>query len=157
MPDASLLTDDVRALIGVPHPIPPVTVTVRAVHRAMEVYLGDRRDIPLVEGSPVPGFTLAALDPEVEESRPDVPRLMPNSLLISNDWHFERPLLLGEAFTRVYAITNVSERFGGRFGYSIDFRTEVQFLDPSGAIVARSGSTMTQYNAADARDRGDAS
>jgi len=157
MPDASLLTDDVRALVGITYPLPPVRVTIRAVHRAMEVYLGARRDTVFADGDPVPGFTLAALDAESEDTRPEVPRLMPNSLLISNDWQFERPLRLGEELNRVYALTNASERFGGRFGYSLDFRSEVQFLDATGAIVARSGSTMTQYDASEARDRGDAS
>ena len=50
---------------------------------------------------------------------------------------------------------DISERFGGRFGYSIDFRSEVALSEPvSGAVVARSVRTMTQYSAADARDGG---
>ena len=157
MPDASLLTDDVRALIGVTHPLEPVRVTLRAVRRATEVYLGHPGDAPYADGDPVPGYAIAGLDADSESERPQPPKLLPNSLLISNDWQFERPLRLGEEFQRVYSVTNISERFGGRFGYSIDFRSEVQFADPEGNVIARSGSTMTQYDASDARDREDAS
>ena len=55
-----------------------------------------------------------------------------------------------------YRIVDISERFGGRFGYSIDFRSEVALSEPGlGTVVARSVRTMTQYNAADARDGGE--
>jgi hypothetical protein len=64
---------------------------------------------------------------------------------------------MGETLDASYRLVDVNERFGGRFGYSIDFRSEVQFVDPEGNVIARSGSTMTQYDASDATDREDAS
>ncbi len=157
MPDASLLSDDVRALAGVEHRLEPVRVTLRSVRRALEVYFGAPQPANYAAGDPVPGYAIAAFESDGESERPDIPRLLPNSLLISNDWQFERPLRLGEEFARVYAITNIAERFGGRFGYSIDFRSEIRYIDSGGAIAARSGSTMTQYDAQSARDHGDAS
>lgn len=76
---------------------------------------------------------------------------MPNSILIANQWEFERPLRMGETLDAFYRVVDISERFGGRFGYSVDFRAEVVYRDATGAIVARSGRTMTQYDAAEAR------
>jgi len=157
MPDTSLLTDDIRALAGVEHRLEPVRVTLRSVRRALEVYFGAPQPVTFADGDRVPGYAIAAFESDGESERPDIPRLLPNSLLISNDWQFERPLRLGEEFTRVYAITNIAERFGGRFGYSIDFRSEIRYIDADGAITARSGSTMTQYDAQSARGGGDAS
>ncbi len=63
---------------------------------------------------------------------------------------------MGEELESVYSVVAVNERFGGRFGYSIDFRAEVIFKDAAGNPVARSGRTMTQYSAAEARDGGEA-
>jgi hypothetical protein len=92
---------------------------------------------------------IAALDTEYEQSQ--LPNLLPNSILISNQWQFERPMRMGETYDAAYQVVDVTERLGGRFGYSIDFRAEVVYRDEAGEVVARSGRTMTQYNAADAR------
>lgn len=149
MPEESLLTDDVRALAGRVTPMLPVQVTLRAVQRAMDVYLGHHQGAPTEPGANVPGYVLAALD---SESEPDpLPAVLPNSLLISNEWSFERPLRLGEELAVNYRVTSIAERFGGRFGYSIDFRSEEEFVDATGAVVARSGRSMMQYDVSDAR------
>ncbi len=152
MPDESLLTDEISALVGLATPMLPVEVTPRAVQRAMDVYLGHHDGAPTAPGSSVPGYVLAALDSESEP--PPLPNLLPNSLLISNEWSFERPLRLGEKLDVAYRITGISERFGGRFGYSIDFRTEDEFVDSTGAVVARSARSMMQYDASQARAEG---
>jgi hypothetical protein len=146
------LTDDIRDLVGRAMPMLPVEVTLRAVQRAMDVYLGHHDGAPTELGAPVPGYVLAALDSESEP--PPLPNVLPNSLLISNEWSFERPLRLGEKLDVAYRITGISERFGGRFGYSIDFRTEDEFLDATGAVIARSARNMMQYDASAARDEG---
>lgn len=152
VPEESLLTDDVRTLIGKAHPLLNVQVTRRAYQRALDVYL-ERHDFGPPDGADVPGYVIEALDSETEP--PSMPSLLPQSLLISNEWQFERPMRMGEEFEMTYRIVDISERFGGRFGYSIDFRSEVALSEPaSGAVVARSVRTMTQYSAADARDGG---
>jgi len=62
VPDESLLTDALRALIGVATPLEPVTVTRRGLRRALEVFgVEGRRDY--AEGEEVPGYALAALAP----------------------------------------------------------------------------------------------
>jgi len=152
MPDESLLTDEVRALQGRATPMLPVQVTPRAVRRAMDVYLGHHDGAAAEPGSPVPGYVIAALDSESE--LPPLPDLLPNSLLISNEWSFERPLRLGEELSLTHRIAGISERFGGRFGYSIDFRSETEFRDAAGEVVARTAMTMMQYDASEARGEG---
>lgn len=152
MPEASLLTQDVRELIGVPTHMEPVTVTQRAVRRAVEVFTA-RRSRDYADGESVPGYALAALDSESEP--PPLPSLLPQGLLISNEWQFERPLRMGEQLTVAYRIVDISERFGGKFGYSIDFRSEREFRDSTGAVVARSAHSMMQYDASQASDGGE--
>jgi len=152
MPDQSLLTDEVRALVGREQVLGAVQVTPRAVKRALEVYTGHIPKSVPAEGEDVPGYAIAAFEGDYESD--PLPSLMPNSLLIANEWSFERPLRMGETLTAVHVIAGITERFGGRFGYSIDTRTETQYKDAQGAIVARSSFTMTQYSAADAREGG---
>jgi hypothetical protein len=153
MPDESLLTDEVRALIGAPVEMEPLQVTLRGVRRALDVYFGGHDGANYAEGDVVPGYVIASLDSESEP--PPIPSLMPQSLLISNEWSFERPMRLGEEYSATYRIVDISERFGGKFGYSLDFRSEVEFRDASGAVVARSARTMTQYDASQARSEGE--
>jgi hypothetical protein len=149
VPDASLLTDEVRALVGRETALGRVEVTARAWRRAVEVYTERVPEETPAAGEPVSGYVIAALDTEYEQSQ--LPNLLPNSILISNQWQFERPMRMGETYDAAYQVVDVTERLGGRFGYSIDFRAEVVYRDEAGEVVARSGRTMTQYNAADAR------
>jgi hypothetical protein len=152
MPEQSLLTDEVRAQIG--KTSAPVTVQVsrKIVRRSLDLYLG-HHDRELEEGKPVPGLALVALQPEAEGV--SSPELLPNSLLISNEMLIERPLLLGETLTVQSRLADINERFGGRFGYSIYIRTETEFRDEGGRLVATMANTMMYYDAAEARDGGE--
>ena len=128
-----------------------VDVTPKSWRRAVEVYTGKVPEQTPATGEPISGYAIAALETDYELT--ELPPLMPNSILIANQWEFERPLRMGETLAASYRLVDVTERFGGRFGYSIDFRAEVVYRDATGAVVARSGRTMTQYVASDARDR----
>lgn len=152
MVEESLLTPEVLALTGRTGPVAHVTVTRKAVHRAMDVFLG-HHDREFAPGDPVPGYTMVALDPDSE--RFEVPDLMPDSLLISDEWSFERALRMGDELTLESRIADISERFGGRFGYSLYVRMEVVMRDSAGDVVCRSGRTMMYYDAANARDGGE--
>lgn len=152
MPDVSLLTEDVRALIGTTTELGSATVTQRLVERAVETYTG-RQTRTYAPGEAVPGYVLSALDGS--DDSPEMPRLLPQSILISNEWQFERPLRMGETFTLVYRLANIAERFGGKFGYSLDFRTECDFVDAEGSLVARTVQSMMQYDASEASDGGE--
>ena len=118
-----------------------VTVTAKVVRRAMETYGARPREF--APGDAVPGYAIVAL----ESDSPNVPYpdLLPRSLLISNDFSFERPLRLGERLTVRERIADISERLGGRFGYSIYVRSEHEYRDAAGTVVATAGRTMMQY------------
>lgn len=148
MPEESLLTDEVRALVGSETLLGRVQVTPRAFRRAYEVYVGGSPRVVPEEGEVVPGYVVTGLESESEA--PAFPQLLPNGLLIANEWSFERPLRMGEWLEMVHRVTDVRERFGGRFGYSIDVLSETAFFDTEGRLVARSGRTMTQYSAVEA-------
>lgn len=155
VPDQSLLTDDVRALIGQETDMGTVTVTPKSWRHAVEVYTGKVPAETPADGEPISGYAIAALETDYELT--ELPPLMPNSILIANQWEFERPLHMGETLHASYRLVDITERFGGRFGYSLDYRAEVVYRDAAGQVVARSGRTMTQYSASEARDRdGDA-
>lgn len=152
MPEESLLTPEVRALVGRPTGASSTRVTLRALNHAMDTYVGHHNH-SLAPGDPVPGYVMAALEPETEMA--PMPDLLPDSLLISNEWLFERPLRLDEELTMTGRLADISERPGGRFGYSLYFRSEVEFRDGAGTVVARSVRTMMQYDSASAPDQED--
>lgn len=149
MREASVLTPEVLELVGRRSAPVEVTISTRSVRRAMDLYLG-HHDLPIDEGKPVPGYVLLALQPESEGVR--VPDLLPSSLLVSNEFGLERPLTLGETLVATSTLAALNERFGGRFGYSVNARSEVEFRDSSGALVATMASTLMYYDPADAND-----
>lgn len=148
VPDESLLTDEIRALVGHRTELGPATITLRLVQRATEVFYGHPgRDY--AQGEEVPGYVISALDPEIDP--PEMPKLLPQGILISNEWAFERYPRLGETLVVTSSLANISERFGGQFGYSLDFRTETEYRATNGDLVATSSTNMMQYDASAAR------
>ncbi len=148
MQDQSLITDAVRALVGRRAVLEPQTVTRRAVQKAMDLYLGHQRGAPEV-GEPAPGFVLAAL--ELGNDVEEFPQLLPNSMLISNEWQWERRLIVGETLRSESIVADISERFGGRFGYNITVRREIVLTGADGAVAARSVNTLMYYDPKNAR------
>jgi hypothetical protein len=152
--EESLLTDEVRAHIGKATPRGLTRITPQALYRASDTYFGGPWPVDIAPGEPVPGMVIAAL--ETETGGLELPSVLPNGLLISNEWQFERPLRMGEEFEVQSRLADISERFGGRFGYSLYFRTEVEFREPGTAnVVARTAVTMMQYDASNAANDGE--
>lgn len=152
MTDESLLTDDVRSLIGRTSEAMAVSITPVSVRRAREVYLGQPGLLP-AEGDEVEGIAITAL--ETSSGQLHLPDVMPNSVLISNEWEFLRPLRAGDQLLAQSRLADISERFGGQFGYSLYFRTDVEFRDSRGELVARTSTTLMQYDASNAREAGE--
>ncbi len=150
MPDQSLLTDEVRALIGLATELRPVTITEEAVRRAYAAYEG-QPPAEFTPGQPVPGFVMMSLQTD-GDSLP-VPDILPTSLLVSNEFAIERPLRLGEQLQARSRIADISERLGGQFGHGLYVRTEVEVFDPENALVGRSASTLMYYDPAGAKSR----
>lgn len=152
MSDESLLTDEVRAFVG--RATEPVTVRITRGHvrRAMLAVTGDASRIP-ADGEIVPGYVLAALDGDADLL--ETPRVLPSGVLVGTDWAVERPLRMGDEFTAVRRIADVSERLGGRYGHTISFRVDVEYRDADGALVARASLQTNQFDPANARPTGD--
>jgi len=150
MVEESLLTPEVRALVGRTTAPVRVRVTRRSLERALDVYYGRHdRAANIAPGDPIPGVALAALDPEAEAL--NFPPVLPDAILISNEWEFERPLRMDEELTMQAKLADITERFGGRFGYSLYVRRDVEFRDETGEVIARSAHTMMHYDASNAR------
>jgi hypothetical protein len=146
--DASLLTEELKALIGQAGDPVEVLVTPTGVRRAREVFEGAPGQTP-GQGEAVEGFVIAGL--ETSSGQPRTPDVMPNSVLISNEWEFQRPLRVGDRLYARARLADISERLGGQFGYSLYFRTEVELTDADGGAVARTATTLMQYDARNAR------
>lgn len=121
----------------------PQVVTRRAVQKAMDLYLGHQNGAPR-DGEPAPGFVIAALEFAMEAE--ELPQLLPNSMLISNEWQFERRLIVGETLRSEALLADISERFGGKFGHSVTIRSEVVLAGSDGQVAARSVRTMMYYD-----------
>lgn len=155
MIEESLLTDDVRALVGKVTSRSVARITPQALFRASDTFYGHGWEPVPAPGEPVPGITLGAL--EIESGGLHLPEILPSTIIISNEWQFERQLKMGEEVEVVSRIADISERVGGRFGYSLHFRTEVAFQEPGdGPVIARTVQTMMQYDPANASDDGGA-
>jgi hypothetical protein len=152
MADQSLLTDELRAYVGREGEPQQVTITKEAVERAIEAS-GSSHPRALVAGRPVPGFVLMNIFPGAEESR--VPEPLPKSLLVSNEFAIQRPILLGEVLTARSRVADISERLGGQFGHGIYVRTEVEFIGEDGAVAGRTANTLMYYDPAGARREGE--
>ena len=150
MPEESLMTDEVRSLIGLATELRPVTITEEAVRRAYAAYEGDAPEV-FAAGQLVPGFVLMSLQPDGDSLR--VPDILPTSLLVSNEFMIERPLRLGEQLQARSRIADISERLGGQFGHALYVRTEVELLGPDHDLVGRSASTLMYYDPAGAKSR----
>lgn len=148
MQEESLVTDAIRELVGRRTALEPQTVTRRAVQKAMDLYLGHQRGAPDV-GEPAPGFVIAAL--ELGGDQEEFPALLPNSMLISNEWQWERRLIVGETLRSEAVVADISERFGGRFGYNVTVRREIVLTGADGVVAARSVNTMMYYDPKNAR------
>lgn len=153
MPEESLVTPEIQALVGKHGEAGTARVTRRALDRAWDVYFGEFFPGELQPGDPVPGVVVAGIENEAE--RLEVPSLLPNSLLVSNEWEFDRQLRFEEELTARSRIAGITERMGGRFGYSIYIRTEVEFTGADGRPAARVVTTMMQYDAKNAGSGGE--
>lgn len=152
--EESLLTDEVRSHIGKTADRGTTRVTAQALRRASETFFGKAWEPVPGPGEEVPGITIGALDPDGDA--PTLPIVLPNTLIVSNEWQFERPFRMGEDLEVRSRMADISEHFGGRFGYSLHFRTEVEFREPgSGRVVARTVQTMMQYDTVEESDEGD--
>jgi hypothetical protein len=148
--DGSLITDEVRALVGMSTEPVTITLTRDVVQQAMHSVTGAEEGAP-DDGMPAGAAAMAALEGAIAPLQ--TPRILPNGMVISNEWSVERQLLVGEAFECVRRVVDVSERLGGRFGHCLYIRVEAEIRDMTGVVAARCGTTSIQFDPANERGR----
>jgi hypothetical protein len=146
MGDKALVTDEIQAMVGRTSTPVRVVVTPNVVRRTMDTVYGGRSTAP-PEGVEVPGIVLMGLEIEAEPLR--VPDLLPASLLVGNEWSFERAPRVGEALTVFTRLDSIAERFGSRLGHSVHVRSSVEFADEAGSVIARASRTLAYYDPAE--------
>jgi len=144
----SLITEEHRSSIGVKSE--PVVVTVREAdaHRLRDLFEDD--DPRYADGTGIaPPYVIATLGNGV---RPESPNVLPNGLMTQQEWKFSRPFRIGEELTAVSQVSDIRDRLGGRYGYSILLTTTTDYYDASGSHVAAVMLTITQFDPAGARE-----
>lgn len=138
----SLITDEHRAVVGVPNE--PVTVYVREEDaRRMRDSMGDT-DPRWADGTGMaPPYAIASYG-----ARParNMPFVLPTGLLTQQEWKFTRPFRMGEELKAVAMVSDIRERLGGRYGHSVLVTTTVDYYDLEGNHVAAALSTLTQFD-----------
>lgn len=143
--ESSLISDEVRALIGTTSKPTTVRLTTHHVRKALYAVRG-RRDIEVNDGDIAPVAALGTIDGDAEPLQS--PTILPKFMIVSNEWTVERPIVVGETYTCVRRLADISERLGGRFGHSVYIRTDIEFTDATGALVARCGTQVMQFDPA---------
>ncbi|MFN8506574.1 MAG: MaoC family dehydratase N-terminal domain-containing protein [Dehalococcoidia bacterium] len=144
--EQSLITDEHRALIGVPGE--PSTVVVReADAKRMRDVLGDS-DPRWADGTGMaPPYVIAFFGGRGGGGRA-TPQLLPGAILTQQEWKFSRPFKIGEELKAVGQVFDIRERLGGRYGHSVLVTTSTDYYDAAGQHVAASLLTITQFDPA---------
>jgi len=144
----SLITDEHRAVIGVPSQAHEVVIRDEDARRMRDL-LGDK-DPRWAEGTGIaPPYVMAALDPGPPGR--GMPRILPGGILTQMEWQFHRPFRIGERLRIEHKVTDIRERLGGRYGYSVIIMMETAFVDTEGEAAASMLRTFTQFDPAAAR------
>ena len=145
----SLITDEHRALIGVKSEPSTVTVDESTAHRLRDLL--EDKDPRYADGTGIaPPYVISSLGTGV---RRDSPNILPSGLMTQQEWKFTRPFRIGETLTTVSQLSDIRDRLGGRYGYSILQTTTTDYFDAEGKHVAAVLLTITQFDPAGARDR----
>lgn len=147
----SLITDEHRALIGVPGEPSTVVIREEDAHRMRDV-LGDT-DPRWADGTGIaPPYVIAMFGGRGGRGGPMV---LPNALLTQQEWKFTRPFRIGEELKGIGSVFDIRERLGGRYGYSVLLTTSTDYYDAESNHVAASLITITQFDSARAKGAGE--
>ncbi|MFN0148395.1 MAG: hypothetical protein ACKVT1_17985 [Dehalococcoidia bacterium] len=138
----SKITDEHRAQVGRKAPPRKFIITTAEAAR-MRAVLQDA-DPRYAPGTGVaPPYCLALLDP----ARTGLGvRVLPAGILTAHEWNFMRPLPIDEELQAVAQVTDLRDRLGGRYGYSVLSTTRVDFFDSLGNLLATSTAVGTQFD-----------
>lgn len=142
-PEQSLITDEHRAAVG--RKSEPTKVVVKELDaRRMRDILEDHDPRYADETGMAPAYVMAQFGGR--PNRNMMPSVLPGGLLTQQEWRFTRPFKIGEELTSVSQVSDIRERLGGRYGYSILITTATDFYDGDGNHVAGSMITITQFD-----------
>ncbi len=147
MPDdeiRSLITDEHRSQVGVKSEPASLTVREADAHRLRDLF-GDT-DPRYADGTGIaPPYVITSL---ATGSRRESPNVLPGGLMTQQEWKFSRPFRIGEELTAVSQVSDIRERLGGRYGYSVLVTTSTDYFDATGSHVAAVMMTITQFDPA---------
>ncbi len=140
--EQSLLTDEHRAMIGVPGE--PATVVVREEDaRRMRDVLGDT-DPRWADGTGMaPPYVIAHFGGRGNRGGPTI---LPGGILTQQEWKFSRPFKIGEELQAISQVFDIRDRLGGRYGYSVLVTQGTDYYDAAGNHVASAMITITQFD-----------
>lgn len=144
----SLITDEHRAMVGVKSE-PQTVVAKEKDARRMRELIGDT-DPRWAEGTGIaPPYIIATFG----GGRPsrNTPFVLPGGLLTQQEWKFTRLIRIGETLTAISQVSDIRERLGGRYGYSVLMTTTTDYFDAGGNHVAAQLTTITQFDPKRAR------
>jgi acyl dehydratase len=142
----SLITDALRARVGVPTEPRDVTVTAETVQRLREALTNDP-DAP-DDGRVPPAAVMVLESMRATAPLPDLPG---SSLVTGDEWELRRPLRVGEPLRVVSRLADVNERLGGRLGHALFVRHEWEIDAADGQPVAFARRSMAYYHGAGRR------
>ncbi len=143
--DESFISEELAALVGEETIARTVSITPLLVSRLTETMQdGD----PRWQSGIAPPYVLLALETGI--SLPEVPAAR-ESLVTGDEWTVYRPLRTGEDLRLSGGLASAHERFGSRFGHTLNLRMAYRFTDAAGETVAEAGRSMIRY-ATPARD-----
>lgn len=135
----SLLTDELSALVGVDGAPYQVAVDELVLRRVLETMAEDNQRW---RGDLTPPYILMAFEKTLP--LPETPEA-PESLVTGDEWALVRPVRLGEPISVTGRLASATERFGSRFGHTLNLRTTWTFTDVDGAVVAEVGRGTIRY------------
>lgn len=138
----SLITDEHRAAIGVKSDPITVKVTEEDAKRMRDLLEDD--DPRYADGTGIaPPYVISALG----GGRPRMsPMVLPGGLMTQQEWKFTRPFKIGEELSAISQVTDLRDRLGGRYGYSVLMTTSTDYYDSEGSHVAAVMLTITQFD-----------
>jgi hypothetical protein len=139
--ERSLITDDVRALMG-SETAPRHFVIEREVARRLAEALGEDPDA-IAGAEFAPSFYFSAFETQIAPT--GIPGELESGILAGDEWEQQRPLRWGERITSVGRIGDVYERFGSRHGQTLYLRYEWTFTGERGEPVAIARRILARY------------
>jgi len=144
----SLITDDVRAMIG-SEAAPRSLVIDPIVGRRLAEALGEAPDA-IAAAEFAPAFYFSAFESFIPPT--GITGELASGVLAGDEWEQFRPLRWGERIVSSGRIADIYERFGGRHGQTLYLRYEWRFTDERGELVAVSRRIFARYATSDGDD-----